>query len=130
MTKKSGSSGSCDNTKEEDRLGSLIRLSQGEAGIERCKADGDCFYEAVGKALKGRLPEEGLSVGALRAIVAAAVNADTLSALRVYLEAGVDGYGFVRNVASVEDLAAALRRTAKQDKGGIHCRFSLSIRLF
>ena len=74
--------------------------------IRFVNADGDCFYSAMAQALP--VGHSLGSVAALRALVAASAQEETLELLRVAHIAGVEGFEWVGGIADLEALRARL----------------------
>jgi hypothetical protein len=89
----------------------LLALPQSTVSVESIKANGDCFYSAVVRALG---EGAGHTVKSLRQTVADRCSQDTFDTMRSLCAAGLDDFRHMRSIPSLEEMKRRLGRTARQ----------------
>lgn len=98
------------------RVQSLLRFK--DSAVVKIAADGDCFFQAVSRALSetshsGSL-QAAASVAELRNVVADAVQEDQLIMFWECSSAGLEDYAFMKSIVSLDQLRERLRETGKE----------------
>lgn len=87
-------------------------------------ASGDCFYDCIDMQLSGQdRPEPLADAGAMRDTVASSITDEMYELMKVFAQAGVEGYEFLthhRAPQSLEEFRAFARRRGK-DTGAGQC---------
>lgn len=117
------------------RVQSLLRFK--DSAVVKIAADGDCFFQAVSRALSetshsGSL-QAAASVAELRNVVADAVQEDQLIMFWECSSAGLEDYAFMKSIVSLDQLRERLRETGKE-VGSQRCvwadAFAVQVTLF